>query len=363
MAHHVDARYCSETNTYLPPLRQLGFNAQLKINDSLLAQSYIEAYDISYPEAIQRIETEVEEMKQMLQNNGYCELNDIGVLRLNEEGNIEFEPCEAGILTPELYGLNSVDIAYLNEQHSQNTAAKAEEKAQAAKGNAFDNIFGSGDSKPAPQLAVATAAKDENKAETEKSEDSKNEPRAITIKLSTLRNIGAACAAVLLFFLCSMPFGKMTQPEVTESSMDTGVLYQLLPKDKAASNDVRTITYKATPDAEEQKVTATEAETTQSEQKAEEQKAEEPTTTEKVVEAKGDHFYTIVLACRVARQNAEDYIVKLNKMGYDKGEVIQRFKETIIIYGRYATDTDARKALNSLKASDKRFDDGWIMAF
>ena len=63
MAHHVDARYDEEEHTFLPPLRTLGFNPQLKINDSLLALSYVEAYDISYPEAIQRIEDEVNELE------------------------------------------------------------------------------------------------------------------------------------------------------------------------------------------------------------------------------------------------------------------------------------------------------------
>ena len=78
MTHHIDARYIEEEATFLPPLRTLGFNPQLKINDSLLAQSYVEAYDISYPEALQRIEDEVEELKMHLQNDGFYELNDIG---------------------------------------------------------------------------------------------------------------------------------------------------------------------------------------------------------------------------------------------------------------------------------------------
>ena len=52
MTHHIPAQYYTDTQSFLPPLRQLGFNANIQINDSLLAQSYIETYDISYPEAI-----------------------------------------------------------------------------------------------------------------------------------------------------------------------------------------------------------------------------------------------------------------------------------------------------------------------
>ena len=111
MAHNISARYEEQEHLFLPPLRTLGFNPQLSINDSLLVQSYIEAYDISYPEALQRIEDEVGELKQHLQNEGSYELNDIGTLALNEDGNYVFTPCEAGILTPALYGLSSVEMS------------------------------------------------------------------------------------------------------------------------------------------------------------------------------------------------------------------------------------------------------------
>ena len=76
-AHHVEARYDEADGVFLPPLRTLGFNPQLKINDSLLVQSYIEAYDISYPEALRRIESEVDELCQRLANDGYYEMTDI----------------------------------------------------------------------------------------------------------------------------------------------------------------------------------------------------------------------------------------------------------------------------------------------
>ena len=110
MAHHVDACYDEDEHTFLPPFRTLGFNPQLKINDSLLALSYVEAYDISYPEAIQRIEDEVTELKMHIETEGAYELYDIGQLALNEEGNYIFTPCESGILTPSLYGLDAFDM-------------------------------------------------------------------------------------------------------------------------------------------------------------------------------------------------------------------------------------------------------------
>ena len=109
MAHHVDSVYDEEERLFLPPSRTLGFNPKLHINDSLLVLSYVEAYDISYPDAIKRIEAEVSEMRQLINNQGFFELPDIGVILTNDEGNLEFEPCSAGILTPELYALSSFE--------------------------------------------------------------------------------------------------------------------------------------------------------------------------------------------------------------------------------------------------------------
>ena len=50
MTHHVCSTYSENDHQMYPPLRTLGFNPKLKANDNLLAQSYVEAFDISYPE-------------------------------------------------------------------------------------------------------------------------------------------------------------------------------------------------------------------------------------------------------------------------------------------------------------------------
>ena len=163
MAHHVDARYDESDGMFVPPIRTLGFNPQLKLNDSLLVQSYIEAHDISYPEALRRIEGEVAELRAHLETTGIYELNDIGVLRLNEEGNMEFEPCEAGILTPSLYG------------------------------------FGSFAMKPLQQTPAVTEKKEKLKAEHLPDE------KPITIKMAWLRNAVAVAAAVLAFLMIGTP--------------------------------------------------------------------------------------------------------------------------------------------------------------
>lgn len=174
MAHHVHARYDEQDGMYVPPIRTLGFNQQLKLNDSLLVQSYIETYDISYPEALRRVESEVAELRAHLETKGSYELNGIGVLTLNSEGNMEFEPCEAGILTPELYGLSSIEM------------------------------------KP-----LGAVAKDE---EVQPEAQTVPEENAITIKMSWLRNAVAVAAAIIAFFMIGAPVSNSIQSAEVQKS-------------------------------------------------------------------------------------------------------------------------------------------------
>ena len=86
MAHHVSARYDVNDGLFLPPYRTLGFNAQLKMNDSLLVQSYVDAYDMSYPEALRKVESEVDEIYRILGEEGFFELTSAvsqGIVRGN----------------------------------------------------------------------------------------------------------------------------------------------------------------------------------------------------------------------------------------------------------------------------------------
>lgn len=342
MAHHVCAEYNADSQSFTPPMRQLCFNAQLKINDSLLAQSYIEAYDISYPEAIRRIEEEVTQLKQQLQNDGYCELNDIGVLRTNVEGNIEFEPCESGILTPDLYGLNTVDMCTLDTLASQAVvAADATTNTVAASQEILNEI-----PKPNPQLAIS---KDTDGSE-EKTADTyveASKPATISIRISTIKHVAAVAAVIAALFVCSLPLGKINQetnPELAKSSIDTGVLYKILP-DEAPKQNLEAFEVEKDSNIEE----VAEATTTETEDKAE-------------PELKS--FHSIVLASRVTKTNAEVFVEKLKNNGYTQAEVVLRPSGGVkVIYGHFASEEEARNNLNSLRDSSELFAEGWIMEF
>lgn len=302
MAHHVDARYEDGEGLFLPPQRTIGFNPQLTLNDSLLAQSYIEAYDMSYPEALMRINDEVRELRQQIEQEGRYELNNIGVIALNGYGKYEFSPCEAGLLTPELYGLSSLEISPI---------AVATQPVATAK-------------------IVAMPKEDETDDLLNEEEEER------TVRLSTIRNLAVACIALLVFLLVPSPVGNGNSL-LLKSGVDTGMLYRIFPKDvvKGRQNVVLA------------------KDTTKSDTTVKAQAANADTVAAPSV------FYGVVLCSKVTEKNAKAYVERLHAEGYENAEVLAKGKNTKVIYGRYTTEAEAYGIVNKLSGNSK-FKDCWV---
>lgn len=312
MSHYIEARYDDRENLYLPPLRTLGFNPKLTMNDSLLAQSYVEAYDISFPEAISRIEKEVSELHQHLENEGYYELYDIGTLRLNGEGNYEFEPCEAGILTPSLYGLNTLEI---------------------------DKIV--------PVAPIAEPLRQPAQEQKEPAE------RAIHIKMSTLRKTAAIAAAIALLVMLAIPVGNSTRQFLETCKIDKSWFYRIMPKEITSNKPVAVNTKAATPKpAAPVKDEAKPAAPVKDEPKQPvvEEKVQEPAT-----------YWTIVLASQVSKKNAELFTASLQKKGYAEATVVLRRNGNKVVMGRFSSETEAQNRVRTLRQESADFAEAWVM--
>lgn len=129
IANHVDANYGGEEELFQPPYRTIGFNQQLQVNDGLLVQSYMMAYDTSYPFANLQMEQDLEKMLHELEMTGEYTLENIGTLKKGINQNITFVSPESGVLTPALYGLHSYNIKSLS---SVVKAKEIEQKLQIA---------------------------------------------------------------------------------------------------------------------------------------------------------------------------------------------------------------------------------------
>ena len=301
MAHHVDAHHDATDNQFLPPQRTLGFSTRLTLNDNLLTHSYIEAYDLSYPEATRRIENEVEEIRQHIESNGSYDFPDLGTLVLNEDGNYEFTPCEAGVLTPTLYGLSSYEMQPISAL------------------------------RPTNMYAVQPVKLTTDEEEPEKT---------ISIRVSVLRNALAIAAAIIAFFFIVTP--RTTTGGLELSDFNPASLTRIM-TDKLGGNT-------ATPKLDEKTLSkpTTIAPT-----------AVAPAPT--VQPAAPTAHWTIVLASGVTREGADNYIDQLRTKGFPEGNVLEkRGNSRKVTYGHFANANDAYNTLASLR-KNADFREAWVL--
>lgn len=318
VTNHVEARYDEVDQTFLPPFRTLGFNPQLTMNDSLLAQSYVEAYDISYPEALRRIELEVAELRQQIASQGSYTLHNIGTLSLNEDRRYVFEPCEAGIITPSLYGLGAVPFAPLD------AAAVAT---------------------PAKEVAMADTVADEkpDTADEPAPADNSTDETALQIKMSWVRTAVAVAATVAAFFLLATPVANSDLGSNTLSSIQHHMIYQWMPQD----TNVAPTASIPKPAADTMRVVA-KADTVKTQPKPAAQTAEPATDT-----------YYIVLASQVTQHNAELFVEQLHQLGHSEARVFVHNKTVRVVCGTFQKQADAYQKLNSLRGQ-KHFEEAWV---
>lgn len=113
IAHKRQAAYSIQKGEFMPPLRTIGFNPQLIMNDGLLVQSYMQAFNTDFPDATRRIEKTVAKLKDQLYQQGQVTLNNVGTIYFNMNGGYAFEPAAASYFTPSLYGLESFTLPQL----------------------------------------------------------------------------------------------------------------------------------------------------------------------------------------------------------------------------------------------------------
>ena len=326
VAHHVDACYDELENRFFPPLRTVGFNPKLDMNDSLLIHSYTEVYDLSYPEAENRIRQEVEDLKRCMERDGEYTLNNIGVLALNGNGTYDFTPCEAGILTPELYGLSAFEIAACD-----NRTVIPPLTVETAPIKAEDIVIKEDDA-----VAADVAGKREN---------------TISIRVSAIRNAVAFMVAVIAFFLISTPLGSDKQPAVQMGKIENGVIYRLMPKDVTLGSIENIEVADKAPKTE---TSGTAAATDMTD--AAKGHAVKPEASQ---EEAAEDYYCIVLASRITKKNAEEFAAKLRRNGLDNATVLSERHNIKVVSGRYKEEKDAFAAMNRLK-KDNSFSDVWV---
>lgn len=322
MAHHIAASYDEKNHIFLPPTRTVGFNPRLTMNDSVLAQDYVSCYDLSYPEALKRIESEVDEFRQMIlgEDGGY-ELCGIGRLYALENGEYDFIPNDTGITTPATYGFQAFELDTLpaTESASESTSVASVDDIRKTEPSPFATCS------PIAEAAVPATTHNEE-------EETEPQTLSLNIPVKILRHMAAAC--IVLFVMLSIPsrLGDASTGTTSQSAIDTKWLYEIMPKEMTSGKPKSLVG------------SETSAQT----------KANEQTD-----ESDALPYYTIVLASRVSIKNAQQYVDKLHQQGMTEANVCRSNGFTKVIYKKFASRAEANRALSRLKV-DSSFADSWI---
>lgn len=354
IAHNKAAEFKDSANVFCPPVRTIGFNPQLIINDGLLAQSYMQAYDTDFPDASRKIESVVSQIKDSLYKNGQAELENIGTLYYTMAGVYGFEPYQNAFFSPSLYGLGSFSISPLSEL------------------------------KPVKETAVEPRIIIETVPSCEEDSKEKAKQRHI-IKRMAEHAVGIA-AAVILFFVLSVPventyldnssyasLGAETMLDAIRSkSMATTSLETKDIKQNNATNrrnNVNTLrpvavksvkVEKAEPKASKE-VKALPAVAKKEVVKTEAVKAETKGTKEvqKSNSAQNKGLFVIVSSLQTM-QDAEKELAKFKKQGYEEATILTSDNRYRIALYRYTDKAKAYEKINELR-KDEQFKTAWLL--
>lgn len=81
-----------DSNTFHPPYKELSFNARLDTNDGLLVSHIAQIEGASFENTLERVLARSREWKETLATGKALELAGLGVIRLNTEKKMVFEP-------------------------------------------------------------------------------------------------------------------------------------------------------------------------------------------------------------------------------------------------------------------------------
>lgn len=331
VAHYVPARRIAEEQLFLPPSRSVGFNQQLTINDGLLVQSYMQAYDTNYPETLKIIDDGVNRLKQQIEEEGQFELPGIGILSMGMGGKYSFTPCEAGVLSPELYGLDALSLPLLQPtEGAESTLATKLPRSRR-------------------RIMLKRTEKD----------------YTVSVSREIINYVAAAVVAVFFYFLWATPVshvdGNVTHTAsniysqlfaASPSAGETGSV--ATPAESSAIDEPR-----AASDAKEEQPAADVA-AHLAEPSASARPSREAAPSSRPIPAAAEGGFTIVLASAITQANAEAFAARLQQEGHTEAACYKRGRMVRVICGSYPTEAEAQAALRPLRHHEA-FADAWVM--
>lgn len=334
VAHYSPATRVKEENIFLPPTRTIGFNPQLKLNDGVLVQSYMSAYDTSFADASRIVEKEVNEFIGLLHEEGKAHLDNIGEIHYNIYGNYEFVPYDYKITTPSLYGLDSFEIHELS-------ALQQKEK-----------------------VLIPTYPEKEKKT------------FEISINRAYLRNAAAMIAAIVLFFAFSTPVENTDVQKNNYAQLLPSELFEQIEKQSVAitpvyvKNDAAQQAKKFSASSASTKTSSAKKHTTDKaktskpiavrEVKVVKQETAAPAPAVKSQES-ANHPFHIIVAGGISLKDAEAIATQLKSKGFADAKALNTDDKVRVSISSFNNRDEATKQLLELRKNEA-YKNAWLLA-
>ena len=331
VAHYSPATRIKEENIFLPPTRTIGFNPQLKLNDGVLVQSYMSAYDTSFADASRIVEKEVNEFIGLLHEEGKAHLDNIGEIHYNVYGNYEFIPYDSKITTPSLYGLDFFEMQELS-------VLQQKEK-----------------------VWVPTHQEKEKKT------------FEISINRAYLRNAAAMIAAIVLFFAFSTPVENTDVQKNNYAQLLPSELFEQIEKQSVAVTPVY-VKSEAMQQAKKLSASSTKKHT------ADKVKTSKPIAVKEVKVTKQgtsattaatapavksqksvNHPFHIIVAGGISLKDAEAIATQLKSKGFANAKALNMDGKVRVSISSFDNRNEATKQLLELRKNET-YKNAWLLA-
>ena len=364
ITHYQPAHYEESEGLFVPPVRTVGFNSQLTMNDGLLIQSYMQAYHTDFSDAARIISEKVKWLKENLHKEGFAELEGIGTLHYTIYGTYEFRPNENGIISPALYALDSFSIYPL-------------------------------------ALLPETEETNEKAFEVKPLHDLEESPRRFRLNPQWLGNAVAVAVAAILFFVLSVPVENTHVDKGMYASLGTDCLFDAIRNQSVATTlPAETMAEIPVEEAQQQKkvevapvvvkvekvekVEKIETEKVAKVEKTEKvekvakaepvakaketpapapqkvAKAEKPKATTPKQATTSSKKYHVIVASLTTAQDARQTLQNYKKQGHQDASIIESKGRFRISLCSYADKSVAYNKLNDLKQNDS-FKNAWML--
>ncbi len=115
VADYRPARINHESNTIVPPGKEIRFNRSLTHNDGLLISSISEEKEIGYVDVKRMVTGFANELNRKLEKGKRILFEEVGTFYYDRYGNLQFDPDPTSNFLPDSYGLYEFAVTPLEE--------------------------------------------------------------------------------------------------------------------------------------------------------------------------------------------------------------------------------------------------------